>query len=173
MQQLEVERAKEVFVKAAMVCGLNLPDALGELADCLDTTNPQLVLPSLSSKDTDGSSRFWITFFTAYLEKCVTKWWERCTSRDRGANRGLWIACYEPLWLAGCNLQIAIWSDHVTKNCEGIIAAVSDKGDVVSEKDRVAVMGYIERRINVVRGALVSFQEHNRETMAATLEGFY
>jgi len=181
MEQLD-EKARELQV-IAVACGLDVSDALDDIADSFDKPNKLAISPRFSqdrrTEDWDSHMEVWVKWWSTFLEeyslKCIKRWIAKCGDLTNAQTmEKLWLQYFEPLWLAGCNIAKHV---RVKDLKDGVATSFSRHSENLSNSERGDLQADLQAWVDWFEkwgeGALLiiaEFKEKQRQAIAQTLK---
>jgi len=100
------------FGTACELCELDTSDALDDITDSVQNTKtpkPPSDKPLSKEIAIKGWEIWWEIFVRQYSQRCVKRWAAKCVQmKDYNDMKRVWLKAFEPLWLAGCELEKSI-----------------------------------------------------------------
>jgi hypothetical protein len=176
------EKARELQI-IAIACGLDVSDALDDIADSFERPNKLATLPRFSqdrhTEDWDSHMEVWVKWWGTFLEeyslKCVKRWIAKCGDlRDTQTMQKIWLQYFEPLWVAGCDIAKHA---RVKDLKDGVATVFSRHSENLRNSEREDLQADLQAWVDWCdkwgEGALLiiaEFKEKQRQAIAQSLK---
>jgi hypothetical protein len=118
-EHIEYIHGQAEFGTACELCELDPSDALDDITDSVkNTKTPKPPLDKPPSKEIAVKvwATWWEIFVRQYSQRCVQRWADECVQmKDYNDMKKVWLKAFEPLWLAGCELEKSIRLKETTE----------------------------------------------------------